>query len=336
VSILSLPRRARGRQRAAAELAYRTSIDAFCAAILQIRSTVDFRVSSRGWCYILEEHGLTKGDFDRAQALINDCRKSGALPLDLCADDSNRQANHLEDLDDESAADYAASIVSSVRYQHLYYTPVSFWDDLDVYVEVVVEKVDLKNLFSSVCESYPIPLTNVRGWNDLNSRAAMMRRFAHWEAQGKDCVLLYCGDHDPGGLAISDFLHQNMADLADAVGWRPDQLHIDRFGLNADFIEEQGLTWIDNLETSNGGRLDDPRHPDHNKSYVQSYLREFGARKVEANALVVRPQAGRDLCRQAILRYVPEGAIDAHKQRLHSVREIVRQKVAALLAESQS
>jgi hypothetical protein len=199
-------------------------------------------------------------------------------------------------------------------------------------VEVVVEKVDLKNLFAPICEPYHIPLTNVRGWNDLNSRAAMMRRFAHWEAQGKDCALLYCGDHDPGGLAISDLLRQNMADLGDAVGWRPDSLHVDRFGLNADFIEAQGLTWIDNLETSNGGRLDDPRHPDHGKSYVQSYLRSFGARKVEANALVVRPDAGRDLCRQAILRYVPDGAIQAHKGRLHSARETVRHHVAELLS----
>jgi hypothetical protein len=334
MSGLSLPRRARGRQSAAAELVYRESIEAFCTAILEIRSTIDFRVSSRGWCYILEEHGLTKGDFDRAQTLINDCRKSGALPLDLCAEDNNRQADHLEELDDETPEDYAASIGGSVRDQHLYYTPFSFWDELDVYLEVVVEKVDLKNLFSSICKPYRVPLTNVRGWNDLNSRAAMMRRFAHWEAEGKRCVLLYCGDHDPGGLAISDFLRQNMADLGDAVGWRPDHLHIDRFGLNAEFIERHGLTWIDNLETSSGGRLDDPRHPDHSKAYVQSYLGRFGARKVEANALVVRAEAGRDLCRQAILRYVPEGSVMAHKERLNSAQEIVRKHIAVMLAES--
>src|SRR5262249_47821811 len=152
---------------------------------------------------------------------------------------------------------------------------------------------------------FHIPITNISGWNDINSRAAIMKRFAFWEKRGKKCVLLHCGDHDPGGLHISEFLRSNMEELADAVGWRPDNLIIERFGLNADFIEEQGLTWIDNLETGSGGRLDDPRHPDHGKSYVQSYLARFGARKVEANALVVRPEAGRELCRQAILRHVP-------------------------------
>ena len=60
----------------------------------------------------------------------------------------------------------------------------------------------------------------------------------------------------------------------------------------------------ENLITSSGGRLDDPKHPDHGKDYVQRYLDEYGARKVEANALVVRPEAGRELCREAILEYV--------------------------------
>jgi hypothetical protein len=111
--------------------------------------------------------------------------------------------------------------------------------------------------------------------------------------------------HDPGGLQISDFLRWNMADLEKAVGWSPENLTIDRLGLNADFINDNGLTWIDNLETSKGGRLDDPRHPDHRKAYVQDYLARFGARKCEANALVVRPPAGRDLLHRAILKYLP-------------------------------
>ena len=87
-----------------------------------------------------------------------------------------------------------------------------------------------------------IPFANAKGWGDLNVRADMMRRFQEWEDQGKGCVLLYCGDHDPGGLHISGFLRSNMADLADAVGWSPDHLEINRFGLNYDFIQEQGLT----------------------------------------------------------------------------------------------
>jgi hypothetical protein len=85
-------------------------------------------------------------------------------------------------------------------------------------------------------------------------------------------VLLHCGDHDSGGLHISDFLRSNLADVSVATAdwenrnnpdidylsrepWDPANLHIDRVGLNYD--------------------------------------------------LVVRPEAGRALCRRAILCYVP-------------------------------
>jgi hypothetical protein len=161
-----------------------------------------------------------------------------------------------------------------------------------------------------------------------------MRRFAEWEAKGKTCVLLYCGDHDPGGLHISDRLLSNLADLEAPVGWSPKDLLIDRFGLDYDFIEAQGLTWIDNLATAKGEYpLNDPHHRDHTKPYVQAYLRRFGVRKVEANALVVRPEGGRELCRQAILRYTPARAVDEYEDRLADLREDVRLAVLRQLED---
>src|SRR6202022_3389313 len=186
------------------------------------------------------------------------------------------------------------------------------WDDQEFYIELVVEKVDLKSLFGPIASWFHVPITNIAGWCDINCRAGMMRRFAEHERAGRQCILLYCGDHDPGGLHISDFVRANLADLTNAVGWHPEDLIIDRFGLNADFIERYGLTWVGNLETSSGKSLADPRHPDHRKIYVQDYLRKFGARKVEANALVVRPKEGRMLCQEAILRYLPADAVSRY------------------------
>ena len=328
------PRRGRGRQSLESESIYQKQLKDFCEEITEIDSGLDFKVSSRGWAYILENHGrITKGDFDAAQRLINQCRKDGLLPLDICSEDDGRHAENVEDIDNETPTEFAESWVAHLYRAHHHFTPCSFWDDLDIYLEMTVEKVDLKSLFAPVCEPFRIAITNVSGWNDINSRAAIMRRFAHWESKGKRCVLLHCGDHDPGGLQIADFLRSNMADLARAVGWGPDNLTIERFGLNADFIEQHGLTWIENLETSSGGRLDDPRHPDHRKSYVQSYLRQYGARKVEANALVVRPQAGRDLCRRAILRHLPRTAIVQYERKLDGFRELARAEIARVLEQ---
>jgi len=320
-----LPKRARGRQSAEADATYERQVSDFCAQMLQIRSTMDFRVGSRGWCYILEQYGLHKGDFGAAQKVITDCRKSGALPLDICDEDSARETIGLEQINGNDFDEEVDSWRYHLRNEaHRNYTPFSFWDDLDVYVEVAVEKLDLRNLFEPVCREFCVPITNFKGWSDLHSRAAMMKRFREHEEAVRKCVLLVCGDHDPGGLLITDSLRKNLEDLECAVGWSPANLVISRFGLNADFIEANGLTWIDNLETSSGGHLDDPRHPDHRKPYVQNYIREFGVRKCEANALVVAPEAGRQLCRNAILQYIPARAVRAYQAKLGSVRKQLR------------
>lgn len=294
-------------------------LELFCEGIQELKSTLDFSVSSRGWCYVLEEYGLNKGDFDRAQRLINDCRKNGMLPLDVCAEDRARSAEnttyYFEEEPIETEAYNAVEHINTTDFVDQYirtvtgnYDPYHFMDFQDCYIELLVEKIDLKGIFAPVCYKYNIPFANSKGFPDINSRAALMRRFQEWEDRGKQCVLLYCGDHDPGGLLISEIIRENLADLSQAVGWYPDNLIIDRFGLNYEFIEDNNLTWIDNLETGSKRRLDDPLHHDHHKQYVQSYLQQYGARKVEANALVTRVDAGRKLCEQTILKYFnPEG-----------------------------
>ena len=325
------PKRSRGRQSADATAQYERELETFCRRLTEINSGLDFKVSARGWAYILEEYGLLKGDFDAAEQLITDCRKKGHLPVDFCADDEGRGVDRLEKIDHESVEEFAEGWVDYLTEAHEHYTPFSFWDDLDVYVQMTVEKIDLKNLFAPICAQFRVATTNISGWSDFNRRVQIMQRFAHWERQGKKCVLLHCGDHDPGGLQISAFLRSNLEDLAKAVCWHPRNLHIERFGLNHGFIQKHRLTWIENLETSSGDRLDDRGHNDHHKDYVQSYLREFGARKVEANALVTRPAAGRALCRAAILEYVPADAPDRYEEQLRTEREAVRREIARLM-----
>jgi hypothetical protein len=325
-----LPKRGKGRQSPEAEARYRQGVDKFCALIRQIKSTLDFAVGSRGWCYILEPHGLLKGDFKSAETLITDCRKSGDLPLDICAEDASRSTIGVEQIDSDDVPEKVESLIDDLlNHAHERYLPISIWDDLDVYVEVATEKLDLRNLFEPVCREFHVPITNFKGWSDLNARAKMMRHFKMHEAASRRCVLLLCGDHDPGGLHITDMMRKNMEDLseADGVGWSPDNLVIIRFGLNADFIDENDLTWIDNLETSSGKRLDDPNHPDHDKEYVQDYITEFGVRKCEANALVVKPEVGRQLCRDAILEHIPADSLERYERKLDRLREQLRRSL---------
>jgi hypothetical protein len=323
-----LPKRKRGRQTPEAEEIYRKKVKTFCKLILQIKSRLDFGVGSRDYCYLLEEHSLGKGDFDAAEKLITDCRKSGDLPLDVCAEDASRETIGIEEIDKLDVPDKVDDLIERLLKSPDDYLPISLWDDLDVYVEVVTEKLSLRNLFEPVCKTFHVPVTNFKGWTDFNSRAAIMRRFAYWHARGKKCVLLVCGDHDPGGLLISKTLRKNLNDLTVAmqkvgINWSAvdANLIITRFGLNADFIDANDLTWIDNLETSSGLQLDDESHEDHDKDYVQSYIKKFGVRKCEANALVVVPNIGRQLCRDAILKHVPISAVQLYERRLARLRK---------------
>jgi hypothetical protein len=298
-----LPKRGRGRPSPAVEAAYRERVVAFCDLI---------------------QDGLRKGDFGAAQRLINECRKSGDLPLDICAEDASRETIGLEQLHD----DVPTEVQSWVDYLRndvpKHYMPISFWDDLDVYIEVAVEKLDLRNLFEPVCVEFHVPIKNFKGWSDLNSRGEIMRRFDEHERAGRKCILLLCGDHDPGGLHITEKMRKNMKDLSRSVRWSPDNLVIIRFGLNAKFIDDNHLTWIDNLETSSGQQLDDEDHPDHDKAYVQDYIRRFGVRKCEANALVVEPEIGRQLCRDAILEHLAADALANYERKLERERMRLR------------
>ena len=195
---------------------------------------------------------------------------------------------------------------------------------------MLVEKIDLRELFKSTCANFRVPIANARGWSDLHTRAAMMRRFGAWEAEGKQPVLLYCGDFDPHGVLISDKLIDNLSELERATGWDPSNVIVDRFGLNRGFIEDNNLSWTDNLITSGKKSLADRHHKGYSADYVQRWLKEVGPRKVEANALVTRPEAGRQLCFDAITKYVPADAPEAYQERIDEDQESVRDELTRL------
>lgn len=292
-------------------------------------------MSARGWGYYLEgTRAIHKGEFAQAAEVINDCRKSGDLPLDICSEDDACKFDNITFIDTTTPEQEADYIIKRALEGHENYNPISFWDNQLYYVQMVVEKADLKSLFAPVCEEFHVPLANAVGWSRINTRAEMMERFSDWEDRGKECVLLWCGDHDPGGLQISNHMRSNMEEIAETVGWSPDNLVIDRFGLNYDYIQEHDLSWIDNLVTGSGVDLSNPKHKQHRFGYVRNYIAKYGVRKVEANALLANPEAGRALCRSAILKYIDEFAAGIYRDDLESRREAVLNLVRSRLKEA--
>lgn len=302
----------------------------FASLMKQISSRIGFKVSSRGWCYIMEQAGyINKDQFDKIADAINRCRKEGLLPVDFVAEESARQFSGVEEASDRSLESILKWMLRDVLNGDRYYTP-DWWTGEEFYIQMVVEKIDLVTLFKPVCEKYHIPIANAKGWSSISQRAEYARRFKEAEDMGLKCVLLYCGDHDPDGLRISETIMSNLNDVSTIIwsdgagGYDPSELIIDRFGLNYDYILANGYTWIDNLITGNTQKkmdLGDPHHPNHKLPYVQQYLRTVGRRKCEANVIVTTPGQARDLCREAIEKYIGAESLIRFEQKRDQVRQ---------------
>lgn len=312
------------------------ALEEFAEHLLRISEDIGFKVSARGWCYLLEQSRLANKDqFDKVEELINRCRRRGIIPVDFVAEEDARAFSGVEKKSDGTVKDVLQWMLTDVLDGQRYYTP-DWWDGEDFYIQMLVEKIDLRTLFAPVCSEYHIPIANSKGWSSILQRAEYARRFKDAEERGLRCVLLYCGDHDPDGLRISDTIRANLEQVADVewedgeTGYDPTNLEIIRFGLNYDFIAANRYTWIDNLITGSGKNLASKAHPNHRLSYVQNYLRTIGARKCEANAIVTTPDAARQLCRDAIEAIVGTGARD----RFEAKRAAVKQEYAALLDET--
>lgn len=283
-------------------------LEEFAQKLIEVSELIGFKLSSRGWCYQLEGFRLVnKGQFDYAQSLINRARKRGFLPIDFIAVDETREFDYVELLDSETPTKFLKGWLERLKRIHEFYDAVSFWDGQKYYCQMLVEKIDLKTLNSPICKKYHVPIATTRGWADINQRGDMAKRFKEAEERGMIPVLLDEGDFDPFGHLISDKLKKNLKDIERGTGWNPENLIVDRFGLNYDQIEKAHLTWVDGNDfwiTGSGKRLD-PNHP-----VVKEWLKKYGPRKVEANAIVVMPDYARGIAEKAIRKYLGEDAME--------------------------
>ncbi len=276
------------------------------------------KTSARGWGYQLETDLLiTKGQLDRVEKLVGVCIKKGFLPVDFVLEEEARKFSGVEHPETDTPVEYMKGYLEAVLDCGDWYTP-NWWDGERYYIQMIVEKIDLKKLFEPVCMEYHIPISTSKGWSSRLQRAEYARRFKEAEERGLKCVLLVVGDFDPDGLRITDFIMSNLLDLmninwADGTeGYDPKDLEINRFGLNYDFIVQNKLTWIKGLETGSGKDLASPSHKNYRMKYVQDWLKQYGAKKCEANA-VLKGEERRDkaitLCRRTIESYLGGDAL---------------------------
>lgn len=309
-------------------------------AIERMSAETGYKFGPRGWAYYAEGLGLiTKGEFSRFEKLLTDMRKAGELDPDVIEPDASRIATEVHDfsraeMTTDERAEYAVSqIAPELESWAASHYEEGFWDGLDYYVEMIVEKKDLVQIFGDVAERRRVRITNGKGDTDIHSRLAMLKRFRDHTEAGRRCVLLAVGDHDPKGLNIVAGLRHTLMSCAGLKGldWPEPDFDVVNIGLTSDQIHHLGLMKIENLETGGGKDLSNPRHPDHNKAYVQDYIEQHGVWKVEANALVSRPAEAQEIFKDAIEPFIPYDHIWGVRERNEDQQQAVRNKIESLM-----
>lgn len=336
---ITLPiRRKKGAQSKRQMELYVDSLRAFADDMKRVQAENNFRMGARDWCYYLEPMGLSKSDFDWAQNQIQEARKMGFLKPGFILEEDGHMVEERHEYPtspEEFHEDQYQQWQEAEEYYRQSYrlyndNEVSFWEGQQYYLQIVVEKAALKSLFRPICEKYKIPIANMRGWGSMEQKAVMAHKFQQMERQGLRPVLLACGDFDPPGISISSVLHGQFEEYQYFTGWDPENLIVDRIGLTYNYIQENELVWIEGLSTGSGKDLADPNHKFYKRNTygIQEYIQQYGARKVEANAVVKNPEHGRQMLRDAIDKWLGADAYEIYEQRIREGREEVRELIA--------
>ncbi len=311
MTITALPRMGSGRVSETKRLQFHADVREVVAWMQQYVARLGFAPVARSWLYALESEGvITKGDFNWAGKWLADRRKEGLIPFELVGADSTRAltGDDVHD-EEETPREYINRQLRDSLDQAKHYWPNSYWKNQSYFPIIWTEKRDLIKLFEPELPSAVRRFAS-KGQADVNSRVALIEECIWADEQGLAPVILYCGDLDPMGVKMSDAILENLMPLAKVLDWEwgleqmADDDRIVRFGLNAEFVDNAGLLWIDGLETSSGDNLADPNHKHHQFPYVQDYLRQYGTRKVKANALIANPTAARALIRDELWNWL--------------------------------
>ncbi|MGD0495551.1 MAG: hypothetical protein ABSB28_05870 [Candidatus Bathyarchaeia archaeon] len=298
--------------------AYELRLKDFADEIKAIDSqrTNPVKYSSRGWCYLLEGLGkIHKGEFDSCQKAINDCRKTGLLPVDFVREDQDetRRFQGIIEASDPSKCLHNIKDEVSRMLENLPSYTTEYWLREEYYVMMCVEKGDLLSLFKPICDEYRVPIVSSKGWAPILLRSHIASLSQRAEANGLTPVVLLFYDHDPAGLKITDMFRENLEDCERGTGWSPSGLVIERFGLNKDDVDRHNLTWIENLKTGSG-----------RESRDYGYIDRYGRRKCESNALFKSDatlRAGEEICRNAIEKYYGKDAKERFKKKEESSKQ---------------
>lgn len=225
--------------------------------------------------------------------LINDARLAGYIDW-YAIEDRTRNLQRL------SHWDSPKEIIETASNQYR----KDMWETQDYYVEVWVEKEALSDVVGQTCNRLDVPYFSCRGYVSQSEMWSASHRIQRKQREGKMCVLLHLGDHDPSGIDMSRDIEERLI----LFGVNPDKFIFNRIALNMEQIEELN-------PPPNPAKLTDSR--------CSSYIKKFGDSSWELDAL--EPRYIDRLITDEVYIYLNETAWEVRKAIVDSEKAVMRE-----------
>lgn len=175
------------------------------------------------------------------------------------------------------------------------------WQRLNVHLEVWVEKEALGNVISRACEPYFVPHLSCKGYLSASEAWVAGRRFMRAAEEGKECILLHLGDHDPSGLDMTRDNRDRVWTFSEGSN-----VKVKRLALNMDQVDEHG-------PPPNPTKVTDSR--------AAGYIEEYGHTSWELDAL--EPRVILDLIQSEIEHHIDQEIWDAVEEEENEKKELL-------------
>lgn len=208
--------------------------------------------------------------------IVSEARLAGLVDWQSIVD-LERKVYHPTDF--ESPTEFVERVLPIYRHDR--------WEGQENYVEVWVEKNGMTVSIEPVTRKLHVPLVANKGYGSMTNLYEGSKRFLDAAEAGKDCHILYLGDHDPSGLDMDDDIGRRMEMFGASV-------LVQRIALTTEQVETYN-------PPPNPAKLTDSR--------AKEYIKRFGHTSWEVNAL--SPTDLNDFLERRIEKLIDYGALQS-------------------------
>lgn len=134
----------------------------------------------------------TEQSYKRLGGIINDARLAGHISF-----------HRIEDRGRNSQSFFVQpSVIGALDNLEANYAE-DLWAEQPYYVEVWVEKDALSSVIERPCTRFAVPFMACKGYMSASAAWEAGQRYKEASANGKKCLLIHLGDHDPSGIDMT-------------------------------------------------------------------------------------------------------------------------------------